>query len=61
MESVALFVKDFDRGRESRPLNFLRARYRLHGLKISAIGLPVDRHGVDIGMLKNIDYDGVPL
>jgi hypothetical protein len=24
---VALFIKDFDRGRESRPLNFLCARY----------------------------------
>ena len=58
---VALFIKDFDRGRESRPLNFLCARYRLHGLKIPAIGLPVDRHGVDIGLLKTIDYDGVPL
>jgi hypothetical protein len=58
---VALFIENFDRSRESRPLNFLCAGYRLRGLKVSAIGLPVDRHGVDFGLLRNIDYDGVSL
>jgi len=58
---VALFVESFDRSRESRRLNFLCADYRLRGLKISAIGLPVDRRGVSLGLLRNIDHDGVSL
>ena len=58
---VALFIDEFDRGRESRPLNFLCANYRLRGLKVSAIGLPVDRRGVSLNLLRNIDVDGVPL
>jgi uncharacterized protein len=58
---IALFITDFDRGRESRPLNFLCADYRLRGLKVSAIGLPTNRHGVDPGLLRHIDHDGVSL
>ena len=58
---IALFIDGFDRGRESRALNFLSARYRLRGTMISPIGLPADRQGVSPELLRNIDREGVRL
>lgn len=58
---VALFIDDFDRAAESRPLNLLAARYHLRGLMVSPIGLPANRQDISPELLANIDRDGVRL
>jgi hypothetical protein len=58
---LALFIDGFDRGRESRHLNFLAATYHLRGVRISPLGLPAGRQTVSPELLWNTDHDAVPL
>ena len=58
---VALFIDDFDRSAESRPINLLAATYHLRGLMVSPIGLPASREDISPELLANIDCEGVCL
>lgn len=58
---VALFIDGFDRGRESRRLNFLTVPFHLRGVRISLLGVPADRRGVSPELLWNIDQEEAPL